>query len=209
MERNMITLDPFLYDYQLYELLPKEHRWIMNKLMVAEAMGHYCGPSGVHIKKPGAYCIRPMMNLFGMAHGGIQKFETDGDIQPEHPPGRFWCEWFDGHFAATEFIDDKPVRQIGGDIVDNVVHQPEEEITMEMPDMFKGISRYMLIEHIGGKIIEVSPRHMNQCAHPQTVEDYKQFDPDYDPTQKEVFRYGGFSMRLVGNLETGAEWEEI
>ena len=39
-----------------------------------------------------------------------------------------------------------------------LIRQPAP-ISVELPEQLKGISKHMLVEHIGGKIIEVSPRH--------------------------------------------------
>lgn len=155
-----------LEDRYTYPLCPQEHRWMYNKLTVAENMGYNCGPSGTPITKPGFYCIRPVMACAGNGSGGFLKFhanQTQNEIvQPEYRAGYFWCEWFDGWHAWTNFIDDEPVYECGGHLLnDTIIMQYKSPITFkELPDSLKGISKNMVIEHIGKKLIEVSPRSM-------------------------------------------------
>jgi len=145
--------------------MPQEHRWIYNKLTVAERMGYECGPSGTPITKPGFYCVRPIMSCAGYGSGGFLKFHAKqtqkGITQPEYKPGYFWCKWFEGWHGWTDFTDDVPVYECGGRYCNNEMilqHRPPISLT-ELPEQLKVISKHMLVEHIGGKIIEVSPRH--------------------------------------------------
>lgn len=162
----MMDLDKNLEDRYSYPLCPQEHRWMYNKLTVAEKMGYYCGPSGTPITKSGFYCIRPIMSCAGNGSGGFLKFHAEqtqtGITQPEYRAGYFWCEWFDGWHAWTNFIDDEPVYECGGfQLNDTIIFHYHPPITFnELPDSLKGISKNMVVEHIGGNLIEVSPRRM-------------------------------------------------
>jgi len=168
----MMELDKNIDDRYSYPLCPQEHRWIYNKLTVAEILGYNCGPSGTPITKPGFYCVRPIMNCAGLGIGGFLKFHAKptqkGVAQPEHRPGYFWCEWFEGWHAFTNFTDDVPFYECGGYFHDGEIiiqHRPPISLP-ELPEQFRGISKHMLVEHIGGKIIEVSPRHDNMPNNP-------------------------------------------
>ena len=167
----MMELHKDIEDRHSYPLCPQEHRWIYNKLTVAEMFGHYCGPSGTRITKPGFYCLRPMMNCAGLGIGGFLKFEAKatqkGITQPEHKPGYFWTEWFDGWHAFTNYTDDKPIYECGGHFYNGeIIMRHNAPFSLALPEQLKGISKYMLIEHIGGKIIEVSPRHDSMPNNP-------------------------------------------
>lgn len=173
----MMNLNKLTNDYQTYPHCPLEHRWIYNKLSVAEAMGYNCGPCGMEIQKEGYYCIRPIMNFLGNGEGGVLKFHairgTNGKIiQPEAYAGYFWCEWFKGWQGWTDFTNDISVFEHGAfELNDRLILKFPGVITYkELPEVFKGISKYMLVEHIGGHIIEVAPRH-TIYLHPHNTAD--------------------------------------
>lgn len=162
----MLDLDPQTDDRYSYPQCPPEDRWIYNKLTVAEKLGYNCGPSGTDITKQGTYVLRPIMNFLGYGWGYF-KFEAQdfgqGIEQPDYMPGYFWCQWFDGWHEWTEFTDDQVVDWSGGLTDDRGFMENSKPVVpafQEVPDLFKGISRHMLIESIGGNIIEVSPRHI-------------------------------------------------
>jgi len=168
----MIELSKDIEDRYSYPLMPQEHRWIYNKLTVAEIFGHDCGPAGTPISKPGFYCQRPIMSCAGMGAGGFLKFHAKqtqtGIAQPEYKPGYFWSEWFEGWHGWTSFTDDVPFYECGGRYCNGEIlfqHRPPISLT-ELPEQLKGISKHMLVEHIGGKIIEVSPRHEEMLNNP-------------------------------------------
>jgi len=161
----MMEFSQFMDDRYTYPLMPQEHRWIYNKLTVAEVFGYDCGPAGTPIKKPGFYCQRPMMSCAGYGAGGFLKFHAKqtqaGITQPELKPGYFWSEWFEGWHGWTDFTDDEPFYECGGRYNNGEIilqHRPPISFT-ELPEQLRGISKHMLVEHLGGKIIEVSPRN--------------------------------------------------
>lgn len=157
----MITARPDQFDYELYHLLPLEDRWIVNKLTLAEKLGYDCGPSGTFPTTHSTYCVRPVYSMAGMGSGGFRKVRYQGEGVDVIRPSSFWCEWFDGRHSWTDFTDDVAVRQFGGDMVGDLLPCEEENISMAVPEWALGISKHMLVEHIGGRIIEISPKHMN------------------------------------------------
>ena len=177
----MMEFKRFIDDRDSYPLCPQEHRWIYNKLILAEKLGYNCGPSGAQVKKQGFYCVRPIMSFAGRGSGGLMKFESihkDGELtQPPYLPGYFWCEWFTGLHGWTDFTDDKPVYEsCGFEVGDNLnmKYNYDNIIYKEMPEQFKRISKHLLIEHIGGNVIEVSPRHAERVF-PQLVKIYNEY----------------------------------
>jgi len=164
----MLNLPPETEELESYPLTPEKDRWIFNKLLVAERLGYDCGPSGVPMTKPGSYCFRPVMNFMGNSYAGHFKFEFDGVNQPEIIPGWFWCEWFDGDHEWVEFTDGNAVNWYHTaalpDRPRNAQGRRKWErhnapVINKVPAIFNGISKHLLIEHIGGKIIELAPRH--------------------------------------------------
>jgi hypothetical protein len=202
----MIILPPYISDRDLYHLVPIEHRWVMNKLSLAERMGHACGPTGMDAPKSSYYCIRPVTNLWGSGLGGFEKVWQDEGKQFENKPGYFWCEWFDGRHDWTEFVNDEPVRQGSGTFEDDKLIWEQTYDYIEMPQCLQGLSRYMLIESIGGNIIEASFRLLRDNACDANVEDYRQIDPTYNPTLP--FK-GMANMRMVPHEGGGHWWEEL
>jgi hypothetical protein len=158
----MIELDRFIDDRHSYPLTPLADRWIFNKLAVAESQGLNCGPSGTPLTVPGFYVFRSIYNCAGNGVGGFARYEFDGVKQPNfYIPGWFWCEWLQGYQEWVDFTDDVAVgwhgAQSGGRTLD--LQFPPAPTNSVMPPQFQGISKYMLLEFIDGKVIEAAPRH--------------------------------------------------
>lgn len=173
----MIDIPADTEDRHAYPMVQPNERWIFNKLLLAEKLGYRCAPCGTPVTNAGAYCVRPIMNCAGNGMGGVMKFisvaaspDNDETIrgglsQPPYAAGYFWCEWFDGWHGWTDFTDDAPTDECGGipgpQVFDYESHiNGEPYILAALPAVLQSLSRNLLVEHIGGKIIEVSPRHM-------------------------------------------------
>jgi hypothetical protein len=207
----MITLPPYISDREAYPLLPQADRWIMNKLTLAERLGHSCGPTGMIVPQ-GDYCIRPIMNLYGQGAGGFFR-ET---VAPgprrnfRNLPGYFWCEWFIGDHTWIQYIDDIPVVYSENPVVNNVMTSSvvrsddgNPVVAPALPPMLQGISKYMMVEALGDKIIEVSPRFMLSNARQWVIDHHKVIDPTYDP--QNIERGNSDMARLAVTWDTGAE----
>lgn len=174
----MIDLNKDLDERDLYLSVPVADRWIFNKLYIAERQGHNCGPCGTVPPTPGDYCIRPIYNLAGMGDGGVMKWNYDGTPETALPiiPGWFWCEWFTGYHEWVDYTDDEPVRWSGG------LHKGRRWVLEDMrdggprnprlPGPLRGLSKHLLVEWIGGKIIEVAPRHQKWLDGKENQIDY-------------------------------------
>lgn len=86
-------------DLDSYQLYP-EHRWIYNKLAVAESQGLPCGPHGI---MPESFPVfsKPIYNLRGM---GIDTHVLHSAEQylTEMDPGHMWCELLKGEHLSTD-----------------------------------------------------------------------------------------------------------
>lgn len=210
----MVTMPPYIFDYQSYPLIPEADRWIFNKLQLAERLGYECGPIGT-VAPFGDYCVRPIYSMLGEATGGFYKITIDA-IKPHinEPHGYFWCEWFDGDHMWTQYINDVPAHASRNrvDPTTNVLSSVSFDLVNDaivMPDFLKGISRYMLIEAIGDNIIECSPRGMTLNARQELIDDYATIDPTYSGQDVVNFRGNADGELLATTLGEQMQNPEI
>lgn len=207
----MITLPPYISDGEAYLQLPVADRWFMNKLALAEVLSYNCGPVGTLPAAQGDFCVRPIMNISGMARGGFFKYSgwpfDSESVAPN--PAYFWCEWFDGDHNFTAFIDDVAVyNALGTHVRSGTNWQMTEDIALTgavaLPPELQGISKYMYVESIGGNIIEASPRHSPTSVRQRVVNDYvANHDPSYTVDNP---LYGIVEMELRLSRHGGNEW---
>lgn len=201
----MIILPPYISEWQAYDEVPAEHRWIFNKLELE-------GAKPVGMKFPtGDYCVRPIMNLMGMASGGFRRIVLTKPDFIQEPPGYCVTPWTNDYRQWHMFVDDDcwySQRTIG--ITNSVELMEEYPACGVMPDRLKGISRYMMIEQLGDRIIDVSPRHMVEEMKADVIDDYRErVDPDYkppsygkwgfQPRMRQVYRDGAYYLEEVEN----------
>jgi len=185
-----------------YPDVPAEDRWIFNKIELEGAK-----PVGMRFD-PGDYCVRPVINLMGMAAGGFRRviLEKSGFIQ--EPVGHCVTPWTNGYREWHTFVDDECwYSEKTIDYTDGLETMIEVEPEIELPDRLRGISRYMLVEYLGDRIIDVSPRLSNEQMREDIIEDYRQFDPDYQappygkwgfqPYMRTVYRDGAFYLEEI------------
>lgn len=175
----MFTLPPYIPEWMAYELMPPEHRWIFNKLELAERLGYEAWPVGLKFPA-GEYCIRPMMNLQGMARGGYKKLVITEPTWIQDPAGYVITKWNDGPRSWHLYVNDvwhNGHVQVATE--GEITWYKETQVGPPLPDPLKGISRYWLIERLGDEVIDVGPRHQVEQYRNSVVEDYRQFDPGY------------------------------
>jgi hypothetical protein len=78
------------------------HRWVYNKLLVAESQGLECAPHGV---RPPFFPVfsKPIINLHGMAVGS----HVLGDLatyEREETAGHFWMRLLEGEHVSTDIV---------------------------------------------------------------------------------------------------------
>jgi len=224
----MVTFPPYIREIDAYWKLPEEHRWIFNKLEICKRFGYESyGPCGARMPI-GTYCIRPIINLGGMANGGFSKHEvfeheTLGVCNDSvDKPGYCWTPWTDEFRAWYEYVDDecwyaqKMVKYDEGTQLEYA--EPDTE-KMELPEQLKGISRYMVVETLGDTIIDIGPRHTFEDAHHEIVDDYRQFDPNWEvppsvefgfkPTMRRFYDSRIDAYRLEEVEQEHIPWEKI
>jgi hypothetical protein len=86
-------------DMDAYRWYPA-HRWIYNKLAVAESQGLECAPHGVC---PEGFPVfsKPIMNLRGMGVGS-RVLADRADYQRHAAPGHFWMTLLEGAHVSTD-----------------------------------------------------------------------------------------------------------
>lgn len=215
----MITLPPYLYDREVYAQVPQEDRWILNKLHLAEALGYNCGPCGVSAPA-GRYCLRPMNSVRGMGYGGFFDITID-NVTTFLPiiPGYFWCEWFDGEHRLTHFVDDVPVHSSASRVTAGRMatrgNTKFGDLThaVTLPAFLGTKSKYLIVESLDDKIIDVAFRGAGANARQEIIDDYKKVDPGYDPQDIKMgnsdFVEEVYSVTdELGNTYNGNKWKE-
>lgn len=164
----MIDLPLDIEDRAAYPLVAQDERWIFNKLILAEKLGYVCGPCGTDVTIEGDYIVRPVMNAAGEGKGGFAKhtFAAPELEQPPYAAGYFWSEFFDDtvdEHGFTAYTNDLPVDEWSGTRTGRDlpgVWRTTNYRAPALPAFLQGLSTHLLVEWIGDKIIEVSPRHM-------------------------------------------------
>jgi hypothetical protein len=181
----MITLPPYIPEWQAYREVPEKHRWIFNKIELEEAL-----PVG--LKFPvGDYCVRPAINISGSASGGFRRVVLTKPDFIREPYGHCVTPWTNDYREWHAFVDDECwYSQKTVDLTNEVETMVECEPCMVLPESLRGISRYLLVERLGDRIIDVGPRHDLYEMRQEVIADYWQFDPDYQPPS-----YGDWGFR--------------
>ena len=88
-------------DPDCWGLFP-EHRWIYNKLRVAETQGLPCGPHGA---MPVSFPVfsKPITNLKGMGTGSIAIGSAE-EMADHHQPGHMWMQLLVGDHVSTDCV---------------------------------------------------------------------------------------------------------
>jgi hypothetical protein len=161
-------------DPDSYQLYPK-HRWIYNKLLVAETQGLRNGPHGV---EPPFFPVfsKPICNLKGM---GVDSrlIRNANEYQRVQRPGHMWMEALEGdHFSSdVALVDGEPCwwRHVHGEARDRgtfdywtILGAPRPELEGAcgawLRTYLAGYTGMANLETIGGKIIEVHLRFSDQ-----------------------------------------------
>lgn len=156
-------------------MLYPQHRWIYDKLKVAESQRLPCGPHGV---MPESYPVfsKPLINLKGMGIGS-RVIPTAADMEHHSFPGHMWMELLRGNHVSTDcaILDGRIVwsrHASGVPWTDGmfkhwIVHAhplPDLDAYLSkwVKDRMAGYSGMMNFETIGGRIIEAHLRFADQ-----------------------------------------------
>src|SRR6185437_5553481 len=151
------------------------HRWVYDKLAVAESQGLEAGPHGT---KPSWFPVfsKPIMNLKGMGVGS-RVLRSESDYEAHTAPGHFWMRLLEGRHLSSDLavVDGKPRwwRHVtgtpaGAGTFDYWTIHAEAEPEVEsycgawVRQNLAGYTGMLNLETIGGIIIEVHLRFADQ-----------------------------------------------
>ncbi len=152
-----------------------QHKWVYNKLSVAESQGFICGPHG--LEPPGFPVFsKPIFNMRGMGVGS-RVLKTPRDYKANLRPGHIWMPMLSGeHISSDAAVVQGEIRwwrhafgaPLEGGMFDYwtvlAEHRPEIEnycaewVAKHLADYTGMIN----LETIGGRIIEVHLRFADQ-----------------------------------------------
>jgi hypothetical protein len=151
------------------------HRWVYDKLAVAQSQGLAAGPHGT---KPPRFPVfsKPIVNLKGMGIGS-RVLRSQADYEAHAAPGHFWMRLLEGRHVSSDLavVDGGPCwwRHVTGKPAGEgtfdywTIHaQPEPEIEERcgawVRKYLAGYTGMLNLETIGGSIIEVHLRFADQ-----------------------------------------------
>lgn len=152
-----------------------KHRWVYDKLKIAESQGIVCGPHGV---PPERYPVfsKPMMNMKGMGIGS-RIVASAAELDHGYQPGHMWMQCLTGDHVSTDCaVESGKIRwsrHATGVPWDNgmfkcwTIHakaKPELEIYLAdwVTHHMSSYTGMMNFETIGGRIIEAHLRFADQ-----------------------------------------------
>jgi len=113
-----------------------EHRWMLDKLLLADHFKHRCGPAGVPVPQAGVYIVRQVMDLTGMGMGSRSVRITKGT--EFLPAGSFWCEIFTGRHLSVDFDESGAVVRVA-----EALHEPpgKDHLAVSKPALWRIVGR--------------------------------------------------------------------
>jgi len=151
-------------DSDVWTSCPTEHLWIYDKLILAKKLGYSAGPAGICVLVANWYVVRPITNCRMMGAGAYKAW-----LVPECdniPDGYFWCEWFNGRHITIDYnfgqqgLTAEGIKFAGS--VNNFYSWQKIKYSYQLPECLQdiaNISKWLNIELIGDKIIEVHLRY--------------------------------------------------
>jgi hypothetical protein len=161
-------------DGDAYTWFP-EHRWIYNKLAIAETQGLACG---LHGMEPQAFPVfsKPVYNMRGMG-AESRIFKTRRDYQLAQRPGHMWMTLLEGEHVSTDVAVESGEprwwrhvigKAIGDGMFDYWIVLAEGRPAIEahcgawLRANLRGYTGMVNFETIGAKIIEAHLRFSDQ-----------------------------------------------
>ena len=152
-----------------------EHKWLYNKLAVAESQDLRCAPHGID---PTSFPVfsKPIYNMRGMG-AGSRVIRTLKEYKAVQRPGHMWMELLDGEHVSTDaaVVDGEVVWSrhchgiaIGDGMFDHWVVEaaPRPELDAYVAAWARakltGYTGMLNVETIGGRIIEAHLRFADQ-----------------------------------------------
>jgi hypothetical protein len=161
-------------DGDAYLLFP-EHRWVYNKLTIAESQGLTHAPHGITPPRFPVFS-KPIYNMRGMG-AESRILRTEAEYVRYLRPGDMWMQLLEGEHLSSDVAvtDGQPKwwrhavgRSAGGGMFDYWIVLAERRARVEeycgewIRRHLQGYTGMMNLETIGGKIIEVHLRFSDQ-----------------------------------------------
>ena len=151
------------------------HRWVYNKLAVAQSQGIASAPHGV---MPASFPVfsKPIVNLRGMGVGS-RVLQSAADYERHYMPGHFWMTLLEGRHVSTDaaIVDGEPRwwRHVTGEpgvegTFDYWTVHAERDPSIEeccgawIREHLPGYTGILNTETIGGRMIEMHLRMSDQ-----------------------------------------------
>lgn len=161
-------------DGDAWTLFP-EHRWVYDKLRVAESQGLTCGPHGI---MPASFPVfsKPVFNLRGMGTGS-RVLRTEREFRANQRPGHIWMPLIEGEHVSSDIAVVRGEARwwrhtigvpIGEGMFDRWIVLADARPEIEEPGgawlakHLDGYTGMVNFETIGGQIIEVHLRFADQ-----------------------------------------------
>ena len=200
-------------DGDSYELYPK-HRWVYNKLMIAETQNLPHAPHGLH---PASFPVfsKPIYNMRGMGTGSMV-LHSEAEYVKAQAPGHMWMAMLEGEHVSSDaaVIDGRPVwwRHVIGKPLEGGTFDYWTGLGAGKPEIeaycgewlgrnLQGYTGMVNFETIGARIIEAHLRFSDQWPDlygkgwvDALVELYEKGSWSHDDTD----RRNGFSVVLFG-----------
>lgn len=154
-------------DEEIWGDIPKEDKWVFNKLDVALKGGIKCGLREIKVPYPGHYIIRPIYNLSGMGYEASKTYLTPAITEALVPPGYFWSEELKGKHISVDYTDGEVSLVVEGFKGNYTLQYWDKWVKLKNnkaptpPSFLEPIIKkykHVNIEFIGGKVIEVHLR---------------------------------------------------
>jgi len=151
------------------------HKWVYNKLAVAESQGFVCGPHGI---EPPAFPVfsKPIFNMRGMGTGS-RIFKTPTAYRARQRPGHIWMPLLEGEHVSTDVAvvdgDARWWRHAIGKALEGGMFDYWTVLAGDRPEIesycgdwlrknLRGYTGMANFETIGAKIIEIHLRFADQ-----------------------------------------------
>ncbi|MBZ8132102.1 hypothetical protein [Afifella sp. IM 167] len=152
-----------------------QHKWLYNKLAVAESQGMLCGPHGL---EPPAFPVfsKPVFNMRGMGTGS-RVFRTAKEYKAFQRPGHIWMPLLSGEHVSTDIavVNGEPVwwRHTTGAPLEGGMFDYWTVLAEDRPEIEEYVAAWLRknlatytgmvnVETIGAKIIEAHLRFADQ-----------------------------------------------
>jgi hypothetical protein len=161
-------------DFDAYEWNPA-HRWVYNKLLIAESQGIACAPHGV-VPRSFPVFSKPLINLRGMG-AGSRLIANLADYERHESGGHFWMTLLQGEHVSSDIAIERGAAvwyrhargiPCGQGTFDYWTIEAEPRLALErycgawISRHLSGYTGMVNLETIGGRIIEVHLRFSDQ-----------------------------------------------